>query len=694
MNEFLTFGELLTLSLPELPTSLSGFAKRAKADGWRSNPALFRKSEGREGGGGYAYHVSLLPKSAQARIAMISAGTDDEMARAAKARKDALWARFNKLSKDQKAVCEMRLKVLRRVDELVRDRSIRREAAIAIATFDADVQKSAYYEWRKMTEGLDAEDHLAALAPAFSANDGVVADLIECHAEAWSVLISDYLRPEKPAFSACYRRMAKIAKREGWEPIPSERTLRRRVASDVGKAAALLKRQGKDKARTLMPAQRRTRSHFHAMEATNMDGHKIDVFVSVPWAKKPVRFYLIGIQDLYSGTILSHRLAEAETWESVRLVIGDMVERYGIPEKMYIDNGKAFASKWITGDAVRRFRFKVKEEDPRGLLSTLGIDVHFTRPYAGQSKPIERAWRDLAEVISKHPFVSGAYTGNKPDAKPENYMTRAIPYEDFRRHVAAQIEEHNAQEGRRAENCKGRSFMQTFEASMNAPSTIVRVPSAAQASLWLLASEAIKTKKGSGEIHFQGNRYWSVALNQYAGDKVVIRFDPDALHEPVKVYDLKNRLICEAKCIDNTGFDNVEDARMHARAVKNHIKAVQQVADAHATLSAQQLGEIYYRGGKATPSEPEKVRPAVTRLVTRSNLALAPTPAPADAISEEHSESLFSRALGIVQANGIIEFPHGNTPAGTASGVQAGPNSIEYGSGKKKGGKPAQKSAR
>lgn len=692
MSDFLTFGELLALSLPDLPVSLSGFAKRAKAEGWKANPALVRKAEGREGGGGFAYHVSLLPKSAQARLAMISAGTDRETVRAVKLRKDALWARFNKLSREQKAICEMRLKVLRRVDELVRDRSIRREAAIAMATFDADIQKSTYYEWRKMTEGLDAEDHLAALAPAFSSNDGVVTDLAECHAQAWQVLASDYLRPEKPAFSACYRRMVKIAKREKWAPIPSERTLRRRMESEVGKAASLLKRQGKDKARTLVPAQRRSRSHFHAMQATNMDGHKIDVFVSVPWAKKPVRFYLIGIQDLYSGTILSHRLAEAETWEAVRLVIGDMVERYGIPETMYIDNGKAFASKWITGDAVRRFRFKVKEEDPRGLLSTLGIDVHFTRPYAGQSKPIERAWRDLAEMISKHPFVSGAYTGNKPDAKPENYMTRAIPYEDFRQHVAAQIEEHNAQEGRRAENCKGRSFMQTFETSMNAPSTIVRVPSAAQASLWLLASEAIKTKKGSGEIHYQGNRYWNVALNQYAGEKVVIRFDPDALHEPVKVYDLKNRLICEAQCIDNTGFDNVDDARMHARAVKTHIKAVQQVADAHATLSAQQLGEIYYRGGKATPSEPEKVRPTVTRLVTSGNLALAP--APADAISEERSESLFSRALGIVQANGIIEFPHGNTPASTASGVQAEPTSSEYGSGKKKGGKPAQKSAR
>ncbi|WP_430779568.1 transposase domain-containing protein [Allorhizobium undicola] len=530
---------------------------------------------------------------------------------------------------------------------------------------DAGVQKSAYYEWKALTEGLDREDWLAALAPSFSpAVDGVVAEMADCHPEAWKVLKSDYLRPEKPAFSECYRRMMAVAKREKWEPIPSERSLRRRFEREVGKAVTLLKRGGKDKAKALHPPQRRSRSHLHAMQMVNMDGHKIDVFVSVPWAKKPVRMFLIGIQDLYSGKVLAWRLAEAETWEAVRLVIGDMVEAFGIPEEIYLDNGKAFASKWITGGTVNRFRFKVKPEDPRGLLTTLGVNVHWTRPYSGQSKPIERAWRDLAEKIAKHPFCAGAYTGNKPDAKPENYMQRAIPLEDFRPHVAAQIAEHNAQTGRRAENCKGRSFDETFAASMAAPSTIVRVPSSAQAALWLLASEAIKTQKASGAVHFQGNRYWNRALNEWSGKQVIIRFDPDALHKPIKVYDLKNRLICEAECLADAGFNNMDDARLHARAQKAHSKAVAAKAEAEAALTAQQLGEIYYKGSKpAEPKAPEKIRPTVTRLITRSQQVEAPV----EAVSDQHFEDSFSRALGLVQGQllggGIIEFPKGNSPA-------------------------------
>jgi hypothetical protein len=340
--------------------------------------------------------------------------------------------------------------------------------------------------------------------------------------------------------------MEKAAKKEGWVPIASERALRRRLDAEVPKAVQVLARMGKDKAKTLFPAQRRTRAHLQAMEAVNMDGHKIDVFVKVPWTVKPVRMYLIAIQELYSGTILAWRLSDAETWEAVRLVIGDMVEKVGIPDHMYLDNGRAFASQWITGQTRKRFRFKVKEEDPRGLLTTLGVETHFTTPYSGQSKPIERAFRDLADMIAKHPFCAGAYTGNKPDAKPENHGSRAIPLEAFRSHVAVQIADHNAQEGRKARNCAGRSFDATFAAGME--TAIVRQPTAAQRALWLLAAEGVRAQKGSGEIHYQGNRYWHAALNQHAGRKVTIRFDPDALHQPVKVYDLDKPSAPKAVC--------------------------------------------------------------------------------------------------------------------------------------------------
>ncbi|MVA79902.1 DDE-type integrase/transposase/recombinase [Agrobacterium vitis] len=682
MKEWFSLAELAELKLPDLPHNVASLHRLATSQYWRGHDGLARQVAGATKKV-WEYHVSLLPHAAQTRLAIAEGSQTPEKWQAIMARKNRIWARFERLSNEHREICKNRLAVLCRVEALAAQPGVTRGAAITIATADAGVQKSAYYAWKALTKDLSREDWLAALAPSLSPSFEIMPEMADIHPEAWVFLKSDYLRPEKPAFAACYRRMMKVAKREHWSPIPSERSLRRRFDREVGKAVTLLKREGRDKAKALYPAQRRSRAHLHAMQMVNMDGHKIDVFVSVPWSKKPVRFFIIGIQDLFSGKIVAWRLSEAETWEAVRLVIGDMVEAFGIPEDIYIDNGRAFASKWITGGTVNRFRFKVKPEDPRGLLTTLGVEVHWTRPYSGQSKPIERAWRDLAENISKHPFCAGAYTGNKPDAKPENYMERAIPLDDFRAHVAAQIVEHNAQEGRRAENCKGRSFDETFAASMAAPTTIVRVPSKAQSSLWMLASEAIRTQKSNGGIHFQGNRYFDPALNEWAGKQVIIRFDPDALHKPIRVYDLKNRLICEAGCMDDAGFSSRDDARAHSRLASTHKKAVRLKADAEAALSAQQLGEIYYKGSKPKPVEaPEPIRPAVTRLITRSQQVEAPV----DAISDQHFEDSFSRALGLVQGGGVIEFPRGNSPVSRVSDAGNNePKSNAYGSGKKKG---------
>lgn len=424
------------------------------------------------------------------------------------------------------------------------------------------------------------------------------------------------------------------------------------------------------------PAQRRLRTQLHAMQFVNMDGHKLDVFVKVPWSDTPVRMFLLGIQDLYSGKIVAWRLSDSENKETVRLVIGDMVENFGIPDGIVLDNGRAFASHWISGGTATRYRFKVKDEDPRGLLTTLGVEIHWTNPYSGQSKPIERAWRDLAEAIAKHPFCAGGYTGNTTANKPENYGTRAIPLDDFQMHVAAQITDHNAQAGRRAMNCAGRSFDETFAASIE--TAIIRQPTAAQKSLWLLASEILRAQKGNGEIRFQGNRYWNRALTQHAGKKVTIRFDPDNLHEAVKVYDLNNVLICDAECVEDTGFLDQDAARNHARARRDYMKGLKVAADAKRKLTAQQLGELIYKGEKVQKA-PEPVRPKVTRIA-RGNLAVKED-AVADAISQEKFERGFARALsGIDSDPTVIQFPQGKHE----------PISSEYGSKKKGGINPAR----
>ncbi len=279
----------------------------------------------------------------------------------------------------------------------------------------------------------------------------------------------------------------------------------------------MLARKGAEAVKQKTPTPRRSRAHFHAMEAVNMDGHQCNVFVEFEDGTV-TRPMLVGIQDLCSGLFVSTRVDRSENWHIVRLAIGDMVRDYGIPEHIYLDNGRAFAAKGITGRVPNRFRFKVRKEDPQGLLPSLGVNVHWTLPYNGRAKPIERAWREISERIAKHPICEGAYTGPNVTAKPENYGSKAVPIAQFRQLVADEIAFFNAREGRRTETAAGRSYLATFNESMALPTTLVKCPTLEQTRLWLLAAESQKVRTHTGEMVLYGNRFHHPALADHRGE--------------------------------------------------------------------------------------------------------------------------------------------------------------------------------
>ena len=58
---------------------------------------------------------------------------------------------------------------------------------------------------------------------------------------------------------------------------------------------------------------------------------------------------MVAFQDLYSGKMVAWRVDRTENSNCVRLAFGDLVERHGIPEYCWLDNGRNFAAKWLTG---------------------------------------------------------------------------------------------------------------------------------------------------------------------------------------------------------------------------------------------------------------------------------------------------------------------------------------------------------
>jgi hypothetical protein len=285
----------------------------------------------------------------------------------------------------------------------------------------------------------------------------------------------------------------------------------------------------------------------------------------------------------------------------VMAAFGEMIEEYGIPQRCLFDNGREFANKWMTAGTKTRFRFKIREDDPLGVLPQMGIQVHWAQPAHGQAKPVERAFGDFARDIAKDPRFYGAYVGNRPDAKPENYGNRAIPLETFIEVLTEGVAEHNAREGRLSHTANGRSFDQTFADSY--ATAKIRTATEEQRRLWLMGQHVCQLDKKNGQIRLHGNSYHSEWMSQHPGLPVVARFDPAALWEGLHIYGKEGEYLGFAECRQKVGFFDLVGAKEEARRKRRIKKAERQLLEAHRPVTIEEIAADMDTTAP-TPSEP------------------------------------------------------------------------------------------
>lgn len=633
-----TAAELAELKLPGLPGVKRKVNELADSARWklRDGGVHCRPRSGR--GGGLEYNISLLPPSAS--LELIRRGLAAPNGSAGAEPQDQLWAWFEAQSDAVKAEARRRLKAIEAVEHLT-GLGLTVTAAVASVAASESVSPASLYEWRKFVTGRRPDDRLPALAPR-RVGGGAKADI---DAKTWQLFLSDYLRPEKPTAASCYARVADAHAKVGRnEKLPTLKTFQRKLEREVDGRLIAAKRSGQDALRAMIPHQRRSVADLQALELVNIDGHKWDVFVRWPNGQV-ARPMMVAIQDIMSRKFLAWRIGETESAVLTRLAFADLFKTWGIPDGCLMDNGRAFASKWITGGATSRFRFKIRPEEPTGLLTSLGVKVHWALPFRGSSKPIERGFRDFCDAIAKHPAFAGAYTGNKPDAKPENYGAAAIDLDVFVKVVAAGIAAHNAKEGRRTEMARGGSFDQAFFSSYERAA--IRRAGPEQLRLALLAADQVTTHRKTGEVEIFGNRYWSEALYAVAGQRVTVRFDPDHLQADadgseasVHVYDAAGAYVGAAPIIADVGFLDAGAAKTRARQEADVKRKAKALEAAESLLSAAQVAALL----PDIQDEPEAPAPAALRPVRTAsrNGSAATAAAPARAAFLDRIEGAFA----------------------------------------------------
>ncbi|MEE3694651.1 DDE-type integrase/transposase/recombinase [Campylobacter sp. CLAX-22107-21] len=97
------------------------------------------------------------------------------------------------------------------------------------------------------------------------------------------------------------------------------------------------------------------------------------------------RYTVVGLIDRYSG-VCSYAIGKSENIHTVKRALAKYIAKFGVPQTIIGDNGKAF-----------------KSHEMAGTFESLDIEYRAVRAYSGWLKPyIERSWRSFQDNFSQN----------------------------------------------------------------------------------------------------------------------------------------------------------------------------------------------------------------------------------------------------------------------------------------------------
>ena len=297
--------------------------------------------------------------------------------------------------------------------------------------------------------------------------------------------------------------------------------------------------------------------------------------------------------------------------------------RYGLPKDVIIDNGKDYRSKDFAGGRNR------DPENKKGkitsMLDELNVEVHFALPYNAQTKPVERDFLKIKELLSKH---CRGYRGGNIVERPERLLNeskneRLMNISEFKLLFDDFILNVLNKRPSMGKNLNGKCPDDLFEDECKE----VITPSRDALKLFCMRISNNYTISRNGIKDRKLNiTYWADWMIQYMKTKVYLRRDPNDYTE-AWVFRLSNdEFIGKCSIVRpvaalHADIKSKEEFQEAMSIKKRSIKIAKSYLDQLEMISAEELCENYKAAYEQKKREHKK--PKVTKIAnTKMDLAI------------------------------------------------------------------------
>ena len=381
-----------------------------------------------------------------------------------------------------------------------------------------------------------------------------------------------------------YEKLTAIANINKWEKIPSYQTVTRYISylmEDEGmKNAWFLASRGEReyKNKVMVKGERNTKD-LQVMQVVMGDEHTFDCWVAYthPNGKvTAIKPHLVAWVDIKSRRIIGDVMCKDANSDILKQSLLKLLykDAGSVPQYIYIDNGKDYTAKNMTGYA-RNDRQRMEFDDAtKGFYKSIGIeDYHRALPYYAWTKgQIERFFGTVCNKFTKW-FLSytGTLTGSKTFAKVEKDINgmlergELLSMEEFYERWSKWLHEVYEVNESGALKKQGEEYKTPLGCFENAEKYFKACPPKSYATMLMMKSDRCFVRNVG--IKLNGFTYRSDDLCDYINGYVDVKYDP---HDMATVYVFKDgKQICEAQSQELLDF--ASENGVEQKALKEHI---------------------------------------------------------------------------------------------------------------------------